>query len=81
MSSEERRNNLITFIKENGNWARITDYTWCVKSNVDTTAELRDELARRIGIQSEERIMVVNMTKSAWASYNLPKNVADWLKE
>ena len=72
---------MITIIKENGNWARITDYTWCVKSNVDTTAELRDDLARRISIQSEERIMVINMTKSAWASYNLPKNVAEWLKE
>ena len=45
------------------------------------TADIRDSLNAKLVIQPSERLMVLNITKSAWASYNLPKEVADWLKE
>ena len=78
--NEERNVQMINLIKEQSSWARITDMTWCVKTDIATSSELRDQLANRIGIQNDERLMVVNMTNSAWGSYNLPKEVADWLK-
>lgn len=79
--SEERRTIIVNLIKEHSSWARITDTTWCIKTEIGKASEIRDQLATRLGIQSDERIMVVNITNSAWGSYNLPKNVSEWLKE
>ena len=81
MESDERRNTLITLIKEQGSWARITDNTWCIKSDETKSSEVRDKLAARVAVKNTERLLVVNMTYSAWASYYLPKEVTDWLKE
>jgi hypothetical protein len=78
--NEVKRNDLIALIKQQGPWARITDNTWCIKADNKTTAEIRDVLGPGIQIQKDERLMVVDITKSAWASYYLPKEVADWLK-
>ena len=78
---ESRRLTMINYIKEYGTWARITDNVWCIKNNGKTTAEIRDGFTAKLTLQSTERLMVVNMTSSAWASYYLPKEVADWLKE
>ena len=75
-----RRNSLVSLIKQQGPWARITDNVWCIKAENKTTAEIRDVLGPGIQIQKDERLMVVDITKSAWASYYLPKEVADWLK-
>ena len=82
MSNDERRQQMVNFVKENRQWARITDNVWCVKeSDTTKTADIRDNLNSRLTIQPSERLMVINTTKSAWASYNLPREVADWLKE
>ena len=81
MSSPQRNDDMIKNIKEQGSWARITPNSWCIKSDVGTTAEIRDILARKLSVQSDERLMVVNMTNAAWASYYIPSDVANWLKE
>lgn len=81
MSNETRRVHIVNHIKENRLWARITDNVWCVKEDELTkTADIRDNLNSKLIIQPSEKLMVLNITKSAWASYNLPKDVADWLK-
>ena len=82
MSNEDRRLQMVHCIKEDRQWARITDNVWCVKENeITKTADMRENLNSKLQIQSSEKLMVLNITKSAWASYNLPKEVADWLKE
>lgn len=79
---KEREAQMVGFIKENRPWARITDNVWCVKDDDNVkTADVRDALNSKFSLQSTERLMVINITKSAWASYYLPKEVADWLKE
>lgn len=81
IEDEERSHSMINNIKEYGLWARITKSTWCIKATDKTTADIRDNLNAKIGLQNTERLMVVNITKSPWASYYLPKEVAEWLKE
>lgn len=81
MVSGERRNALVSHIKEYGIWARITESVWCIKVADKTTAEIRDFLNAKSAIQSDERLIVINITNSSWASYYIPKDVAGWLKE
>lgn len=81
MADNNRSLQMINNIKEYGLWARITSTTWCIKVADKTTAEIRDNLNSKSSLQRNERLMVVNITNSPWASYYLPKDVADWLKE
>lgn len=80
MTDSGRIRTLTDYIREYGIWARITDTTWCIKASDKTTAEIRDNLNSRCPLQNTERLMVVNITNSPWASYYLPKEVAEWLK-
>lgn len=82
MSNGDRLSTMVHYIKENRPWARVSDNVWCVHGEDNTTtAEIRDNLNARFPINEVERLMVINISKSAWASYNLPRVVADWLKE
>lgn len=81
MSAPERTDSMVGLVKEYGTWARITNNAWCIKVSDKTAADIRDGFTSKISIQSTERLMVVNMTAAGWASYYLPKEVADWLKE
>lgn len=82
MSDEARQLQMVNIIKENRQWARVWNNAWCIRGeDTATTAEIRDNLNARFPLNEGERLMVVNITKSAWASYNLPREVADWLKE
>ena len=82
MSTDERRFQMVSYLKENRPWARITETVWCVKEEDNIkTADIRDNLNSKLVLQASERLMVVNITKSAWASYYLPREVAEWLKE
>lgn len=76
-----RNRSMIEYIKEYGQWARITPSSWCIKAEDLKTAEIRDNLNSKLPLQEGERLMVLNITNSAWASYNVPKSVADWLKD
>ena len=82
MSDATRQLQMVNYIKENRQWARVSDNAWCVRGEDNTTtAEIRDNLNARLPLNEAERLVVINITKSAWASYNLPREVADWLKE
>ena len=79
--SADRSEAMINCIKEYGIWARITPSSWCIKANNLTTAEIRDSLNSKCPLQNNERLMVINVTNAPWASYYLPKEVTEWLKE
>ena len=82
MLSEGRRTRSVRIIQSiGGGWARITNTAWCIKVANTTTAEIRNKITSQLDIQSDERLIVVDITNSSWASYYLPKDVADWLKQ
>lgn len=70
---------IVDNIKKLGAWARITPNTWCVKNSNLSAGEIRDEISSSFG--PNDRLFVVDITNSEWASYYLPKEVAQWLKE
>lgn len=76
---DELRPSLIEQLKRLGSWARITANTWCVMSDDKNTVIIRDVLKKAVG--DNGRLFVVNITDSAWASYCIPKEVTDWLKD
>lgn len=76
---DELRPSLIEQLKRLGSWARITANTWCVMSDDKNTVIIRDALKDAVG--ENGRLFVVNITDSAWASYCIPKEVTDWLKD
>lgn len=66
---------LIDAIKSYGKWAKISRSCWAVKTN-KTAAQIRDHLEQYI--DSSDVLFVCHF--SEWASYNLSKEVTDWLK-
>lgn len=76
---KELRTSLIEQLKKLGSWARITANTWCVLSDDKNTIIIRDTLKDAVG--DNGRLFVVNITDSAWASFRIPKEVTDWLKD
>ena len=81
LSNNQRETELVSLIKESDSWARIMDNIWCVRDDDKTTAEIRERITSRVPIYESERLMVFNITGSAWASFNLPKQVTEWLKK
>jgi len=80
MEGAARNSEMIDIVKKYSVWARITNSSYCIKVSDKLTGEIRDEIISKIVLGNTERLMVVDITKSAWASYYLPKEVADWLK-
>lgn len=78
---QERGERIVAAIKSYGSWARITPFVWCIRTTDKTTADVRDEINEKCNLQDGDRLFVVNITNSPWASYYVPKSVADWLKE
>lgn len=73
-------NQLVERIKGFGSWARISNNAWCIKSDSKNTVDIRDSL-KSLLTENKERLMVLNISDSAWASYYIPKEVTAWLKE
>lgn len=71
---------MVERIKGFGSWARISNNAWCIKSDSKNTVDIRDSL-KSLLTENKERLMVLNISDSAWASYYIPKEVTAWLKE
>lgn len=69
---------LINCIKSLGStWAKPLYSVWLVKSSM-VIADVRDALRERI--DRNDRLFVVDVTGDASAWFNLPEEVATWLK-
>lgn len=66
---------LIDAIKAYGKWAKICSSCWAIKTDAEDT-QIRDNLNQYIDTND---ILFV-CTFDSWASYNLPEDVANWLK-
>lgn len=65
-------------IKTYPNWAKPLQSVWLIKTN-RSVSEVRDAIKNLI--DSNDKVLVIEVAKSNWASYNLSKEVADWMKE
>lgn len=67
------KNYISTFEK----WAKIFDRTWVIRTT-KKPSEIRSELAT--AINKKGKVFVVDITSSAWGSYNIETEVASFLK-
>ena len=59
-------------------WARISQYSWLIKTD-DSISNVRSDL--KATIQEKGSILVIDVTNAPWATYAVSKNVTDWMKE
>lgn len=78
-TSDDNCSSVVERIKTLGAWARLNDNSWIIKSDDKNTVVIRDSLKEVIA--DEDRVFVINITESAWASYRIPKEVTTWLKD
>jgi len=69
---------LIEYIKFYGVWAKPLQSVWLIKTN-KSIARVRDEIKLRI--DSNDRVLVIDVTGTAWATYNISQKVTDWMKD
>ncbi len=68
---------LIKEIKALGSCCRPLESTWVVKTP-KTVSQVRDLLSGYVDHNDE--LLVMDVTDTSWASYNLDQDVAAWLK-
>ena len=68
--------NLITYIKSLGPWATPLKSQWFVVS-AKSTAQIREGVQGLV--DSNDKILVIDVTSDDWASWNLDKEVTDWM--
>lgn len=68
---------LIKKIKSFGAWAKPLKSVFLIKTD-KTTGNIRDELTALV--DSNDRILVVDVTKAGWATFDVPKEVNEWMK-
>lgn len=78
IENELQRQEFINKIKSLGAWARILSNVYIVRSSSKTAITIRDNL--RVNIKDSDRLFVVDIEDSDWASKNLPIEVNKWLK-
>ena len=68
---------LIDYIKTYSFWAKPLQSVWFIKTD-KTVSQVRDELKLRV--DSSDKILVMDITDSNWGTYNVSKNVTEWMK-
>lgn len=68
---------LIEMIKTATYWAKPLKSVWLVKSTL-SSAQIRDQL--RTVVDNNDKLLVIEITNN-WGSYNLPKDVTDWMQK
>ena len=78
IENELQRQEFINKIKSLGAWARVLSNAYIVRSSNKTAVAIRNSL--RVDIKDWDRLFVVDIEDSDWASKNLPVEVNKWLK-
>ncbi len=68
---------LIDYIKSYSKWAKPLKSVWLIKTD-KTIAQVRDEI--RSKVDSNDKILVINITHKGWGTFNVSKSVTDWMK-
>lgn len=67
---------LITYLKSHQTWAKPLKSSFFVKTTL-TAGALREGAQKYI--DSNDDLIVVDVTGRSWSSWGLPKEVTDWL--
>lgn len=65
-------------LKRYPNWGKLFARAWIVKTR-KSSKSVRDELTE--AIDGKGKIVVINITNSAWATYRLDEDLLDWMKK
>ncbi|MFD4543987.1 hypothetical protein [Streptomyces bauhiniae] len=68
---------LINEIKALGSWCHPLESTWVV-STTKSASQVRDTL--KGFVDTNDELLVMDVTGTGWASYNLDTRVAEWLQ-
>lgn len=75
--STESYDNISSKLKNYSNWAKLFARTWIIRTS-DSSKRVRDELADVI--EGKGKIVVINITDSAWATYRINDTMIYWMK-
>lgn len=67
---------LIDRIKKYPNWSKPLKSVWLIKTE-DTPSKVRDKL--RSYIDSDDKLIVVDITNKTWATTRVASNVTEWM--
>lgn len=60
------------------NWARPVKSVWIVKSDKNAR-QIRDQIKQ--GLDQNDKVIIVELKGSSWGTYNISKEVTDWLRK
>lgn len=76
--STESYSKISSRLKDFTNWAKLFARVWIIRTS-RSFKRVRDELSDVI--EGRGKIVVINITDSAWATYGINGRVIDWMKE
>ena len=65
-------------LKKYPNWAKLFARAWIINTS-HSSKKVRDELVE--AIEGKGQVVVINITDSAWATYDIDENLLEWMKE
>lgn len=65
-------------LKNYPRWAKLFSNVWIIRAS-SSSKKIRDELSDVI--EGKGKVIIINVTDSPWATYKIPNNVLDWMKE
>ena len=68
---------LIEYIKSYSRWAKPLQSVWFIKTEKNV-AQVRDEI--KALVDSNDKILVINVTQKGWGTFHVSKDVTDWMK-
>lgn len=79
LTTNANNSNVITAIKSEVFWVKISDTVWFVKSDKDRV-ELRESIFETARIDLSY-LMVIDISNSAWATYGVDQDITTWMKK
>ena len=79
----EESSSVVGGIKDSGKeWARINNWTYCIKSSLGKAADVRESILSCIKFDTRKnlKLYVVDVTESSWATYGLPSEITTWIR-
>ena len=68
---------LMQYIKSYSRWAKPLQSVWLIKTD-KTVSQVRDEIRDRV--DSNDKVLVIDVTNANWGTYHVSKEVTDWMK-
>ena len=78
--SGQKYEELIDFLKKQTNWWHYLDSTWLIRTT-DTATAFRDKLVNQGFIDTNDEVLVINVTGDSAAWYGFDDKGSKWLKD